>query len=147
MIAAQDTDVFADARSKADLYLNDPERMRRLLDEAEARADELGQHGPLRRIWEDLQAVFRLVKQVRLGNYRYFPTKSLLLLIAGLLYFIWPIDLVPDIFPLLGWLDDATLLAWILGSIHVDLQRFRTWEDNFVAANSVTPSTDDRAAG
>ena len=38
--------------------------------------------------------------------------KGLLILI--LLYSISPVDVVPDVVPLLGWLDDATLLLILL---------------------------------
>lgn len=41
--------------------------------------------------------------------------KAASLLLA--LYVISPIDLIPDIVPLLGWLDDATLLAFALPAI------------------------------
>ena len=32
----------------------------------------------------------------------------------ALLYFIWPIDIVPDIIPLIGLLDDLAVLAGAL---------------------------------
>lgn len=32
--------------------------------------------------------------------------RAALLLIAALIYILWPLDLIPDIAPLIGWLDD-----------------------------------------
>lgn len=42
------------------------------------------------------------------------------LLVFGLVYLLWPIDLFPDLIPFVGWLDDIGLLSiggWVL--IHV----------------------------
>ncbi|MCC9620194.1 DUF1232 domain-containing protein [Thalassospira sp. MA62] len=44
------------------------------------------------------------------------PVKSKLLLGAGLVYLISPVDLVPDVLVGLGWLDDLVivpLLGWL----------------------------------
>jgi uncharacterized membrane protein YkvA (DUF1232 family) len=32
-------------------------------------------------------------------------------------YFVFPLDLIPDIFPLVGWLDDAFVIKWAYGTI------------------------------
>ncbi|MCC7434008.1 MAG: DUF1232 domain-containing protein [Methanoregulaceae archaeon] len=37
-------------------------------------------------------------------------TKAILVMLSGLLYGASPIDLIPDIVPLLGWSDDAVVL-------------------------------------
>lgn len=36
---------------------------------------------------------------------------SLLLLAAGIIYTVWPIDIIPDILGPVGWLDDLSILA------------------------------------
>jgi uncharacterized membrane protein YkvA (DUF1232 family) len=34
-----------------------------------------------------------------------------------LFYLAVPIDLVPDVFPVIGWADDAILVAWVVRSV------------------------------
>ena len=34
----------------------------------------------------------------------------LVYLISGIIYCLWPIDLVPDIIPVLGWVDDVVVM-------------------------------------
>ena len=34
-----------------------------------------------------------------------------------LFYLAIPIDLVPDVFPVIGWADDAILVAWVVRSV------------------------------
>lgn len=47
---------------------------------------------------------------------RSLPWHSLTSVVAAVVYGVSPIDLIPDVIPLLGWLDDALvaplLLAW-----------------------------------
>ncbi|HJN08936.1 MAG TPA: YkvA family protein [Pirellulaceae bacterium] len=124
----QQSRVFSKAKARAEEYLNDPDKLYSLARNATAKATALGQDGPLLRIWEDLNVMFRLVRHLCLGTYKRFPVRSLVLVVAGLLYFVWPLDLVPDAIPMLGWLDDVTLLAFIIRSIKPDLEAFRHWE-------------------
>jgi len=128
MSDVQQSEIFSRAKAKAGAYINDPNRLRGLARKASATATALGQDGPLAKIWEDLTVTFRLLGHIYSGSYTSFPTRSLLLVVAGLLYFVWPVDLVPDAILMFGWLDDVTLLAFIIRSIKLDLEAFQVWE-------------------
>lgn len=39
-------------------------------------------------------------------------TLSLAFAVLAVLYTLWPVDLIPDLIPVLGWLDDGLLLLW-----------------------------------
>ena len=49
---------------------------------------------------------------------RWIPWRSMLAVVGVVLYFIMPFDLIPDVFWVVGFLDDATLAAlalrWVL---------------------------------
>lgn len=45
------------------------------------------------------------------------PLIAKLLLAALALYVISPIDLLPDAFPVLGWVDDISMLAFVLPAL------------------------------
>ena len=47
---------------------------------------------------------------------------------AGILYFVTPIDLVPDAVPGAGLLDDVTGLAFVIARLEGELARFTAWE-------------------
>lgn len=57
-----------------------------------------------------------LIHQALLLYYAYprAPKKVKAVIASTLAYFIFPIDLIPDPIPVLGFLDDATLLAGAL---------------------------------
>jgi len=51
--------------------------------------------------------------------------KSKALLIAGLLYFLLPIDLTPDFIPFIGYIDDAAVLSAIIKSLAAEIKMYR----------------------
>ncbi len=53
------------------------------------------------------------------------PTKYKVIVIAGLLYFLAPIDAVPDVIPGIGFVDDLVVLSAIVASVHKIIQAVR----------------------
>lgn len=76
---------------------------------------------------EDMELALALLKDVARGNYTKVPWQPLLLLVGAFIYFVNPMDLVPDFIPLKGLLDDATVLIYIFGSIRGELDQYRQW--------------------
>jgi len=44
------------------------------------------------------------------------------------LYFVNPIDALPDVIPFLGITDDAGVFALIINQIRVELDRYKEWK-------------------
>lgn len=70
----------------------------------------------------------RLIKAYALGQYRDVPWKTILLIVAAVIYFVNPLDLVPDIIPLTGLTDDFAVLLWVYNTVSDEIERFREWE-------------------
>jgi len=51
-----------------------------------------------------------------------WTTKALIL--AALVYFINPFDMVPDVLPLIGYVDDAFVIGLILNSLNEEIRRY-----------------------
>ena len=77
---------------------------------------------------EKIGLLSRLVKAYVAGEYRQVPTKTLISTLAALIYFVSPIDFIPDVLPVLGFADDIALIVWLFNSLNADLENFRTWE-------------------
>jgi len=75
-----------------------------------------------------LQSLCRLINAWLRGKYTVVPWRTIVLSIAGIIYFVNPLDLIPDLLPIVGFLDDAGVLAFVLHSIRKDLDRFLDWE-------------------
>jgi uncharacterized membrane protein YkvA (DUF1232 family) len=75
----------------------------------------------------------RLLRAYAQGEYRTIPWKSLLLIVAAVLYFINPIDLVPDLLPLVGLTDDFGVLFMVYRSLNADIEQFLEWEKSRIS--------------
>ena len=79
------------------------------------------------RIFEDFLLLFRLVKAWVRGDYREAPRGVIIWAVLAILYFLSPIDAIPDIFPG-GYLDDIAVISYVLRKTKDDLEKFRAWE-------------------
>ncbi|CAI8784555.1 YkvA family protein [Methylococcus capsulatus] len=121
----QDSVAFAKARSKAKEYAGDPGKLASLLDRASKKAE--AKKGPLSEVRDSLMACLRLLRACAQKRYS-LPWQSLGLIVAAVVYFVMPVDLIPDFILSLGFADDAALLAWTFRQVKSDLEDFRRWE-------------------
>ena len=63
------------------------------------------------------------------GEYKEIPYNSIVAVVATLLYVVAPIDIIPDIIPIVGFTDDAMAVAFCMKMIHDDLEKYKTWRD------------------
>ena len=78
--------------------------------------------------------VYRLFKAYASGKYKNIPWKSLLLITAALIYFVSPVDLIPDVLLGIGFTDDFAILLMVYKSVHSEIEKFLDWERSQVIA-------------
>jgi uncharacterized membrane protein YkvA (DUF1232 family) len=83
---------------------------------------------PFKATREDTALLIRLVLAWQRRSYRKVPWRSLVLIAAALIYLVYPLDVLFDGLPLIGYSDDATILGTVAHALRVDLDRFRLWE-------------------
>ena len=79
----------------------------------------------------------RLVRAYALGEYKDIPWKTILLIVAAIIYFVNPLDLVPDIIPLTGLTDDFAVLLWVYNSVSNEIDKFLSWEKSRVKQSEI----------
>ena len=114
--------------NRAREYARNPEKLSDLATKARKKADATATSGPLGEVRDVLTDYFRLLRAYAKGDYRQIPWQSLVLIVAGVLYFLSPLDVVPDFIVGLGFVDDVAVLAWVMRAVFRDLQAFRQWE-------------------
>lgn len=75
-----------------------------------------------------VKTFLRMLRAYIRGEYRQIPFKSLLMIIGALLYFMMPIDLIPDFIPAMGLADDISILFLVFNSINEDVEAFLDFE-------------------
>ncbi len=116
-------------KSRAEGYARDPKKAKKLLEDAVKKAKSYEKNrGPLGEVWSYLTALFRLLRAYIRGEYRDIPWASIVLVIVAIIYFVSPIDLMPDILPGIGFIDDAAVIAFVVAQIKADLDNFLAWE-------------------
>ena len=118
--------VLGENKKIAEEYVSDKEKTKYLLDEAIRKSQRY--KGLLKKCWDDLTALIRLVRAYINGEYKDVAWETIVLSIAAIIYFINPIDLIPDFIPGIGFIDDAAVIAFTITSIYKDLEKFREWE-------------------
>ncbi len=125
--AALRSEAFARALVEARSDANSPERLRALFEEAARKAATVPRE-PFENSWPYVQAMLRLLRAYFRGEYRNVSQEELLWIITAVNYFVDPFDLIPDEVPFLGFVDDATVMAFAVGRTRQTLDDFMTWE-------------------
>lgn len=118
---------FDRAKQKAEKLLKDGKKLNDLLGSAAAKSKR--RKNQLQSVWTEVQTLLRLISAWWKKEYTDVPWKTIVYIAAALLYFVNPIDAIPDFIPISGLLDDITILTFVLRSVQKDLEKFRQWEE------------------
>lgn len=121
---------FQRAKEKAADIIGDRDRMNDLVSSSREKLQNINfEDSKITRMAVSLRVMARMIKAFANGKYRDLPWKSLLSLVGGLVYFLMPIDLIPDFIPFTGFLDDFTVIMLISGAFKQDIEEFLLWEE------------------
>lgn len=84
--------------------------------------------GPLARFVEDGKLLMSIVKDYWAGAYRQIPYGVIASSVFTLIYVLNPFDMVPDVLPLIGQLDDVAVMGACLILFEQDLHKYKDWK-------------------
>jgi len=76
-----------------------------------------GEPEPIGDVFERARALPRLLRAARQGTYAGLPKSRIALWALALVYLVSPIDVLPDLLPVIGVTDDAGVVVWLLTSV------------------------------
>ena len=82
----------------------------------------------LEKFWEDIKILYAMLSDSVKGRYK-LPLRTLGAIAFTLLYFVNPFDVIPDIIPFIGYIDDAFVLSLCIKFIGTDLEEYRIWKE------------------
>ncbi len=125
---------------RATKLLGRPFKVVNVLNEVATKlSDAKSKNNKFQQLFDVAQVLVRLVRRYASGDYRQISTTTIVSGLAVLLYVLSPIDLIPDFIPVVGFLDDLSLISWFVGKFQGEITKFREWEKAHAGPASAAP--------
>lgn len=109
---------------KAEEYLNDTSKLEQLLLRIEEKLKAIPKIGEK---LSEIPVFVMMIRSYIKKEYTEIPIGTLIAIIAALLYFISPVDLIPDVIPGAGYIDDAAVVGACLLLVESDVLEYQEW--------------------
>lgn len=76
----------------------------------------------------NLPVLVSMVRDYEDKGYPKLPIGTIMLIAGALLYFLSPIDFIPDSIPGIGYVDDAAVVLACLKLVQSDVDEYREWQ-------------------
>lgn len=119
---------FKLALEKGEKLLNEsPNFILKLLRKVVLKVKEIGESKNIsffQTLNQYILLLVQLIKSYLDGSYTQVKKDSLIKILAGLIYFVLPLDFIPDFLPIVGFADDFALIIWIISIVKQELDLF-----------------------
>ena len=90
--------------------------------------DKLRKNPRIHYLAERIGVMVRMLRAATNREYTLVPYPALLAILAALIYFVFTFDVIADLLPIVGFLDDAGVLAYVLARFSDEMQKYEAWE-------------------
>jgi len=123
--------LLLNGRGKAEGILEDGGKLDQLLEQAESKLETVPKAGEY---LAEIPRMIALLKDHIQKDYTDAPKKTLVLIVAALLYLVNPKDIIPDKYLGVGLIDDAAVIAACIALTKDDLATYDVWRKAKVAS-------------
>lgn len=78
----------------------------------------------------DVKLFFSMLKDFFTKKYTDVPIGTIMSIAGTLLYVFLPIDIIPDFIPVVGYIDDAAMIALCISMTKLDIEKYKTWKES-----------------
>ena len=112
-------------KEKAKAFLDDDEKMESLFRDFEKKLKLIPKIGKRA---SDVAVLLSMLRAYIKKQYTEVSKATILAAIAGLIYVVNPMDMVPEYIIGFGIVDDAAVIGIILQAMHMDLNKYKKWQ-------------------
>lgn len=87
--------------------------------------EKIASNDILHKYLNDVKLYFKMLGDIFTGKYKKIPVGSIAAIVGTLLYVLSPVDLIPDFVPVVGYLDDAAILAACINFTRFDVEEYK----------------------
>lgn len=77
----------------------------------------------------DFQLLIAMCKDTFSGKYK-MNKWNMSVIIGTIVYVISPLDAIPDIIPVLGWVDDVTIIGYAISKLSEEIAKYKDYKKN-----------------
>lgn len=123
---AQIEESLNESKKKAEKLLKDEEKLEAFLEKLEAKLRKVPIFGEE---FSDIPVYISLINAFVKKKYTNIPIGSILAILGALIYFVSPIDLIPDIVPFAGYLDDIIVMNTAEAFVKKNIKKYKKWRE------------------
>ncbi|NQD70684.1 DUF1232 domain-containing protein [Sphingobacterium shayense] len=86
---------------------------------------------------EDFKVLIAMCRDSLAGRYT-INKWSLSIVVGTILYVISPLDAIPDLVPILGWMDDVTIVGYAIKRLSSEITKYKDYKKS----STISPNKD-----
>ena len=109
---------------QSEALLNDKDKLDNFLYRLEQKINDMPFVG---KKFSMIPVMISLVKNYVQRKYTTVPYGTILAVLSALIYFLSPIDIIPDFIPLAGYFDDMAVMGLCMKMVNTDIESYDEW--------------------
>jgi uncharacterized membrane protein YkvA (DUF1232 family) len=112
---------------QVELIIRQENKLVELIQNVGKKLAKLADHPKVKLIIEPISIFIRMIKAHFTGGHK-ISGSTLGMIVLALIYFLSPVDLVPDFLGFFGFADDITVVLAVYAKVKDEVERFLEWE-------------------
>ncbi len=112
---------------QVDMIVRQEQKVVELLKNVGKKLSDLAHNPKVQKLTAPIQIFIRMIKAHFSGQHK-IEFSTLGLIVLALVYFISPIDLIPDFLGVIGFVDDLSVVLAVYAKVKDEVEQFLEWE-------------------
>ena len=92
---------------------------------------------------DDFKLLWELLCDYKSGAYKEVPWKMIAAIVFSVGYLIMPLDVIPDVLPVVGFADDLTVFGFVLAGFAAELDNYKNWKQSRISLPNTVSGEED----
>lgn len=102
--------------------LKHPDKIGKYLKEFQEKVSNISEYNKF------IPSLVNMVNDYCVGQYKDISFGTMVGIVSCILYFIFPMDLLPDKTPVVGYIDDIAILKYTIDVVKLDIEKYEKWK-------------------